>query len=116
MPTFTRRRFVPTILAASGASVGARAPAASAAPAPRRGASGPVIDCHAHLHHHSDPDWKEKVGQLIARLGPDRVVFSTGMPFNAPDPALVKLEVLDATEAVKEQIRGKTAARLFALP
>ncbi|MCR4414280.1 MAG: amidohydrolase family protein [Thermoguttaceae bacterium] len=57
-----------------------------------------------------------EIGQLLARLGPDRVVFGTGMPFNAPDPALVKLEVLDATEEVKEQIRWKTAARLFASP
>ena len=30
-----------------------------------------------------------------AGSGPDRVVFGTGMPFNSPDPALVKIEVLD---------------------
>ena len=54
-----------------------------------------------------------EIGQLVTRLGPDRVVFGTAVPFNSPDPALVKLEVLDVPEAVKEQIRWKTAAKLF---
>ncbi len=57
-----------------------------------------------------------EIGQLLCELGPDRVVFGTGMPFNSPDPALVKLEVLDAPEEVKEQIRWKTAAKLFGQP
>jgi len=57
-----------------------------------------------------------EIGQLVSRLGPDRVVFGTGMPFNSPDPALVKLEVLDLPEAVKEQIRWKTAAKIYGLP
>jgi len=56
-----------------------------------------------------------EIGQLIGRLGPERVVFGTGMPFNYPDPALVKLEVLDAPEEVKEQIRWKNAAKLLGL-
>jgi predicted TIM-barrel fold metal-dependent hydrolase len=54
-----------------------------------------------------------EIGQLVTRLGPDRLVFGTGMPFNSPDPAMVKLEVLDLPEEVKEQIRWKTAAKLF---
>lgn len=54
-----------------------------------------------------------EIGQLIARLGPDRVVFGSGMPFTYPDPALLKLEVLDAPEEVKEQIRWGNAAALF---
>ena len=54
-----------------------------------------------------------EIGQLVARLGPDRLVFGTGMPFNSPDPALVKFEVLDLPEEVKEKIRWKTAAKLF---
>ena len=36
-------------------------------------------------------------------------MFGTGMPFNYPDPALVKLEVLDADEADKEKIRSQNA-------
>jgi hypothetical protein len=51
-----------------------------------------------------------EIGQLITNLGADRVMFGTGMPFNYPDPALVKLEVLDASEPDKEKIRSQTAA------
>ena len=47
--------------------------------------------------------------QLIINLGAERVMFGTGMPFNYPDPSLVKLEVLDASEADKEKIRSQNA-------
>ncbi len=50
-----------------------------------------------------------EIGQLITNLGAERVMFGTGMPFNYPDPALVKLEVLDAGEADKEKIRSQNA-------
>jgi predicted TIM-barrel fold metal-dependent hydrolase len=50
-----------------------------------------------------------ELGQIIANLGAERVMFGTGMPFNYPDPALVKLEVLDASEADKEKIRSQNA-------
>ena len=50
-----------------------------------------------------------ELGQLITNLGAERVMFGTGMPFKYPDPALVKLEVLDASEADKENIRSKNA-------
>lgn len=55
------------------------------------------------------------IGQLVRNLGPDRIVFGTGMPFNAPDPALVKMEVMEAPEEVKEQIRWKNAAGMLGL-
>ncbi len=51
-----------------------------------------------------------EIGQLIANLGADRLMFGTGMPFNYPDPALVKLEVMAATEIDKEKIRSQNAA------
>ena len=51
-----------------------------------------------------------EIGQLIANLGADRLLFGTGMPFNYPDPALVKLEVLDATDPDKDKIRSQNAA------
>jgi predicted TIM-barrel fold metal-dependent hydrolase len=51
-----------------------------------------------------------EIGQLVANLGAERVMFGTGMPFNYPDPALVKLEVLDAGEPDKERIRYQNAA------
>lgn len=50
-----------------------------------------------------------ELGQLITNLGAERVMFGTGMPFNYPDPALLKLEVLDASEADKEKIRSQNA-------
>jgi uncharacterized protein len=50
-----------------------------------------------------------ELGRLITNLGADRVMFGTGMPFNYADPALVKLEVLDASEADKEKIRFRNA-------
>ena len=50
-----------------------------------------------------------ELGRLITNLGAERVMFGTGMPFNYLDPALVKLEVLDASEADKEKIRSQNA-------
>jgi predicted TIM-barrel fold metal-dependent hydrolase len=56
-----------------------------------------------------------ELGQLITNLGADRVMFGTGMPFNYPNPALVKLEVLDAREADKEKIRSQNAITWLSL-
>ena len=54
-----------------------------------------------------------EIGQLITNLGAERVVFGTGMPFQYPDPSLVKMEVLEASEEDKEKIRWRNAARLL---
>jgi uncharacterized protein len=54
-----------------------------------------------------------ELGQLIAGLGADRLVFGTGMPFKYPDPPLLKLEVLDASEDDKEKIRSGNALKLI---
>jgi len=51
-----------------------------------------------------------EIGQLITNLSAGRILFGTGMPFNYPDPALVKLEVLDATDSDKDKIRSQNAA------
>ncbi|MPY87004.1 MAG: amidohydrolase family protein [Luteitalea sp.] len=59
---------------------------------------------------------ENEVGQLIENLGPERVVFGSGMPFHYPDPAIVKMEILDVSEAVKEGIRRRNVARLLRLP
>jgi len=50
-----------------------------------------------------------ELGQLVTNLGTERVMFGTGMPFNYPDPALVKLEVLDVSESDKEKIHWQNA-------
>jgi len=52
---------------------------------------------------------RDELGQLITNLGAKRVMFGTGIPFKYPDPALVKLDVLDASEADKEKIRSQNA-------
>ena len=54
-----------------------------------------------------------EIGELVSRLGAERVVFGSGMPLKYPDPALLKLEVLDVPAEVKQMIRGTNAARLL---
>lgn len=53
--------------------------------------------------------------RLIENLGDDRVVFGTGIPFHYPGPALAKVQILDADEKVKDQIRWRTAVSLLRL-
>jgi predicted TIM-barrel fold metal-dependent hydrolase len=48
---------------------------------------------------------------LLANLGPDRLLFGTGIPFNYPDPALAKLDVLAPAAEVREKILWRNAAR-----
>jgi predicted TIM-barrel fold metal-dependent hydrolase len=49
----------------------------------------------------------------MSNVGIERVVFGTGMPFTYPDPALLKLEVLDLAENEKDKIRSGNARRLL---
>jgi uncharacterized protein len=55
-----------------------------------------------------------EIGALIKALGPDRMVFGSGMPFSYPDPALLKLEVLSADPEQKEKIAWRNAAEWLA--
>ena len=56
-----------------------------------------------------------EIGKLITNLGAERVMLGSGMPFNYPDPALLKLDVLDASEPDKEKIRWQNAAKWLRL-
>ena len=56
-----------------------------------------------------------EIGQLIADLGAERLVLGTGMPFNYPDPALLKLEVLSASKEDKEKIAAHNIAQWLRL-
>ncbi len=57
-----------------------------------------------------------EIGTLVSRLGAERIVFGSGMPFKSPDPALLKLEVLDASPETKDKILGGNAIRLLDSP
>jgi hypothetical protein len=50
---------------------------------------------------------------IIQYLGPERVLFGTGFPFKTPSPAFLKVNVLDQSDTVKQQILGGNAGRLF---
>jgi uncharacterized protein len=52
-----------------------------------------------------------EIGLLLANLGAGRLAFGTGMPFQYPNPALLKLEVLGVIPADKELISWRNAAR-----
>jgi uncharacterized protein len=54
-----------------------------------------------------------EIGDLLDRVGTDRLVFGTGAPFKYVDPVLVKMEVLDADDQVKEKIRWRNAATIL---
>ena len=56
-----------------------------------------------------------ELGQLITKLGVDRVMFGSGMPFSYPDPALLKMEVLKAGSVDKERIQWQNAAKWLGL-
>jgi predicted TIM-barrel fold metal-dependent hydrolase len=55
---------------------------------------------------------QEELQKLIAAVGAEHLVFGSGMPFTVPEVPLLKLEVLDAAEEVREAIRWRNAARL----
>jgi hypothetical protein len=52
---------------------------------------------------------------VISRLGAERVVFGTGMPFHYAKPALLKMEILDLEKEKKEAIYWKNMSRLLCL-
>lgn len=55
----------------------------------------------------------EEIRVLLDSLGTGRVVFATGMPFKYPEPALVKVEVLEASPEEKQAILSGNALRLL---
>ena len=56
---------------------------------------------------------RSEMRQLMENVGVERLALGTGMPFKYPAPALLKIEVLDATEEQKEAIRWKNAMRML---
>ena len=58
---------------------------------------------------------REDIPKLISALGPSKLAFGTGMPFKCPEPALLKVRILDTSESVKEQIYWQNAARMLGI-
>lgn len=56
-----------------------------------------------------------EIGQLIESLGEDRLLLGTGMPFQYPEGAVLKLEVLEASAAAKTKIAKANAVKLLGL-
>jgi predicted TIM-barrel fold metal-dependent hydrolase len=52
---------------------------------------------------------------LIDHFGADKLAFGTGIPISYPDPALLKVDILEADEGVKEQLRWRNAAQMLRL-
>lgn len=57
---------------------------------------------------------REAIG-LIEAMGTDRIVFGSGIPFNYPEPATLRLEVLQAQGYEVEKIASKNARALLGL-
>ena len=58
---------------------------------------------------------QNELGRLLLSMGEDRILFGTGMPFHYPDPAILKVQVANASDAVKGKIRRGNARRLLDL-
>jgi predicted TIM-barrel fold metal-dependent hydrolase len=58
---------------------------------------------------------QRSIPALIETVGARHLAFGTGMPFKVPEPALLKLQVLDALEEAKEQIAWQNAAQMLDL-
>lgn len=53
------------------------------------------------------------IPRLIETLGASKLVFGTGMPFSYPEPALLKMELLEAGLEVKEAIYWRNLAEFL---
>ena len=58
---------------------------------------------------------QRNIPALIETAGAGHLAFGTGMPFKVPDPALLKLDVLDAPRATVEDIAWRNAAQMLGL-
>ena len=53
---------------------------------------------------------------FLDSAGQDRLAFGTGMAWNMPTPALLKLDLLDRPKKMKDGIAWRNAAKLLKLP
>lgn len=71
----------------------------------------------ASVHPNIWLDTSEIVNQVALQVAvntlPDRVMFSSDFPWDAPEGILARIAVLDASDEVKEKVLGGSAAHLF---
>jgi predicted TIM-barrel fold metal-dependent hydrolase len=58
---------------------------------------------------------QRNIQALIESAGPQHLAFGTSMPFKVPEPALLKLEVLDVAPEVGERIAWRNAYEMLGL-
>ena len=58
---------------------------------------------------------RRNIQGLLDDLGPGRLAFGTGMAFKTPEPALLKLRLLDVSEDVRDRIAWRNAAEMMGL-
>ena len=58
---------------------------------------------------------QQNIPALIETSGAGHLAFGTGMPFKVPEPALLKLDVLDAPRETVEAIAWRNAAQMLGL-
>ena len=56
---------------------------------------------------------QEEIPRLMEALSSEKLAFGTGIPFKYPMPALLKMQVLNVPEQVKEKIFWENAARML---
>jgi hypothetical protein len=52
---------------------------------------------------------------LLNTAGPQHLAFGTGMPFKVADPALLKLDILEAPKEIKDRIAWQNVAEMLEL-
>ena len=58
---------------------------------------------------------QRNIPALIQTAGAQHLAFGSGMPFKVPEPALLKLECLDTSEAIKRRIAWRNVAEMLKL-
>jgi predicted TIM-barrel fold metal-dependent hydrolase len=52
---------------------------------------------------------QDEIPKLIELLGASKLAFGTGIPFNYPNPSLLKMQILDVPEKIKEKLFWQNA-------
>ena len=58
---------------------------------------------------------RRNIQGLLGALGPGHLAFGSGMAFKTPEPALLKLRLLDVDEDIRKRIAWRNAAEMLGL-